>query len=326
MRIVTISLLAVLGLGAADTVPDANFTAKVEQALAAIRAKQADAANADFKALCERLAKSGVNLPSGDGRSMIIDLSAVQMRQIRLGGTRGMGLGFADADAAQAAAVRLDVDAIVAGRWLFYDMGKVAELTELAGAMGGRIYSASDHRLGPVVPAPDPATIRLKADESAIMAVLKSGIFPSQVQFQGGGYLDQDMDNVGEYGLIGHLSGQIPTEKIEAGQIKLLTGPLAKGDEAFNYRFKSWLPGADATTAVSTWAELQALKTPDANLREQYWTVYAWPAAGTTGKVYAIAEDGQVRSQAWDGKEPAWNAVRGGKAWSDALVWPVATR
>ena len=326
MRIISLSLCLVLGLGAAEQAPDPVFTAKVEQAISIIRARQADAASADFAALCDRMAKLGIDLSKGDGRSMVLDLSAVQMRQLRLGGTRAMSLGFADATAAEAAAVRLDVDAIVAGRWLFYDMAKTAELTELAGAMGGRIYSASEHRLGPVVPAPDPGTLRKKGDESAVMAVLKSGIFPAQVQLQGGGYLDQDKDYVGEYGLIGHLSGQTPTEKIEAGQIKLLTGPLAKGDEAFNYHFKSWLPGADTATAVSTWAELQGLKTPDANLREQYWTVYAWPATGGTGKVYAIAEDGQLRSQAWDGTEPAWNAVRGGKAWTDALVWPIATR
>ena len=326
MRIIAISLLAILGLGAADSLPDAAFTAKVEQALGAIRAKQADAASADFKALSERLAKAGVEIPKGDSRAMMLDLSAVQMRQIRLGGSRGMGLGFADTAAAEAAASRLDVDAIVAGSWIFYDMGPAAELNDLAGAMGGRIYNASEHRLGAVVPAPAPGAVRLRADEAAIMATMKSGIFPAQVQFQAGGYLDIDQDNVGEYGLLGQLAGRTPTDKIPAGQIKLLVGPFAQGDEAFGYRFKSWLPGADTTTAVSTWEELQVVKAPDANPRERHWTVYAWPAAGSLGKVFAISEDGMLRSQAWDGKEPAWNAVRGGKSWSDAPVWPPVTR
>lgn len=326
MRTIALSLITIIGLSAAEKAPDAEFTAKVEQALGVIRTRQADAVNADFKALIERLAKAGVDLPKGDSRSMIIDLSAVQMRQIRLGGSRGTGLGFADAAAAEAAASRLDVDAIVAGRWVFYDIGPAADLSDLAGTMGGRVYTASEHRLGPVAAPPAPGVLRIRADEAAVMATLKSGIFPAQVLCQAGAYLDMDQDNVGEYGLLGQLSGRIPTDKIAAGQLKLLQGPLAQGDDAYGYHFKLWLPGADETSAVSTWDELKALKTPDANLRERYWTVYAWPATGSVGKVYAMDEDGQVRSQAWDGKEPAWNAVRGLKTWNDNLVWPLVAR
>lgn len=40
---------------------------------------------------------------------------------------------------------------------------------------------------------------RVVANESAAAATLKSGIFPGQVQFQGGAYLDADANGIGEY-------------------------------------------------------------------------------------------------------------------------------
>jgi len=326
MRSISLCLLAIFSLGAAETAPDADFTAKVEQAMNAIRLRQADAASADFKALSERLRKAGVDLPASEGRAMTMDLSAVQIRQIRVANTRAMALGFADTTAAEAAAARCDVDGIVAGRWFFYDLGPATEITDLAGALGGRIYSAREHSLGQPVPAPASGTIRNRADESAVMATLKSGIFAAQVQFQGGGYLDFDEDNIGEFGLLSQLSGRTATNKIAEGQLKLVVGPLAQGDDAFGMHFKIWLPGGNDTSAVSTWAELQALKAVNANQRETYFTAYAWPAASSTGKVFALCEDGQLRSQTWDGKEPAWNAVRGGKTWNDSPSWPTVTR
>src|SRR3954470_18352782 len=47
---------------------------------------------------------------------------------------------------------------------------------------------------------------RVTANEAAASASLKSGIFAAEVQFQGGGYMDVDADNVGEYGHIQHLT------------------------------------------------------------------------------------------------------------------------
>ena len=70
---------------------------------------------------------------------------------------------------------------------------------------------------------------RVTANEAAASASLKSGVFPGQVQFQGGGYLDRDADNVGEYGTVGMLTGAAGTPKIASGQIKLVTGPMATG-------------------------------------------------------------------------------------------------
>jgi hypothetical protein len=330
MRSLATALLAVLSLslGATDK-PDADFEARVEKALAAIQARQAEAVQAEYASIIALLTKAGVQVPErhpvrGEGEQL--DLSAVQLRQVRFNGSRGMGLGFANEAAAKAAVARMDVDAIVAGRWVFTNLGPAADLTELAGAMGGRIYSADTHELGLPVPAPAPGVASARANERAVVVALKTAIFAGLVQFQGGGYLDLDQDNIGEYGLLGQLAGRIPTDKMAVGQLKFMQGPLAQADEAHGYRFKTWLPGADAASAVSTWPEIQALKTPDANLRERYFAVYAWPASGSTGTVFVITNDGQVRSQAWDGKEPVWNAVFGGQGWEDKATWTIVPR
>ncbi|MBA3846082.1 MAG: prepilin-type N-terminal cleavage/methylation domain-containing protein [Planctomycetes bacterium] len=70
---------------------------------------------------------------------------------------------------------------------------------------------------------------RVTANESAAGASLKSGVFPAQVQFQGGSYHDTDVDNVGEYGHLVDLTGARATTGVGAGQLKLLQGPLASG-------------------------------------------------------------------------------------------------
>jgi len=75
---------------------------------------------------------------------------------------------------------------------------------------------------------------RVTANEAAAGATLKSGVFPGEVQFQSGGYQDIDVDNVGEYGTLGALSGQCQTVKLQfqasnTTGLKLLQGPLANG-------------------------------------------------------------------------------------------------
>jgi prepilin-type N-terminal cleavage/methylation domain-containing protein len=166
---------------------------------------------------------------------------------------------------------------------------------------------------------------RVTANEAAASASLKSGVFPAQVQFQAGGYQDLDQDNVGEYATLRALAGLDNTNKINAGSIRLLTGPLATTGAwsgvagaapgtpalgvASGYSFAGFAAGeAEANgTAVTTWAEgvagqLASTLVPGntANNGERYWIAVCAPESfGDTGRrPFVISEDGQVRSPA----------------------------
>ncbi len=64
---------------------------------------------------------------------------------------------------------------------------------------------------------------RVTAQENAAAAALKSGLLPAQVQFQAGGYLDDNNNGLGEYAAVNNppepevyltLSGQMPINGI----------------------------------------------------------------------------------------------------------------
>lgn len=169
---------------------------------------------------------------------------------------------------------------------------------------------------------------RVTANESAASASLKSGVFAAQVQFQGGGYLDRDQDNVGEYGTLRMLAGLEATSKTPAGGLRLLTGPLSSGN--------IWSGVAAATETAPAWGlasgffigglvpsdtedeVTQALfydgvggtgtvlqssiadTTQNANAGEKGWAAAAIPSEwGNAGRrVFVIGSDGQIRSPA----------------------------
>jgi hypothetical protein len=163
---------------------------------------------------------------------------------------------------------------------------------------------------------------RVAANEAAASATLKSGIFPAQVQFQAGAYMDQDLDNIGEYGTLAELSGRLKTSRIEAGSLRLLTGPLADGDSASGYRYRMYLPDGKGGALTSD----DQARTADAaasNAQERAFACYAWPQSTDTGRrMFVLTADGQVRSLPWDGQEPAWNASLPG-GWDAPASWPV---
>ncbi|MBN8524993.1 MAG: prepilin-type N-terminal cleavage/methylation domain-containing protein [Planctomycetes bacterium] len=165
---------------------------------------------------------------------------------------------------------------------------------------------------------------RVTANESASSASLKSGIFAGQVQFQGGGYLDRDQDNVGEYGTIKMLAGINATNKVTVGNLRLLTGPLANSSawstgttdnlargSANGFFFTAVAPSETGTDEASdeyfhdgmaTGAATAAFAATDstANNGEQSWAAAAVPQEwGNAGRrVFFIGNDGQVRSPA----------------------------
>jgi prepilin-type N-terminal cleavage/methylation domain-containing protein len=164
---------------------------------------------------------------------------------------------------------------------------------------------------------------RVTANEAAASASLKSGVFPAQVQFQAGGYQDSDLDNVGEYGTMGALAGIVGTTKggtaaTVAGDLKLLTGPLASGGTASattilrssnGYLFTGWAPNHTTTSTGETssaWTEGDAdaptacAAGDDANNGERFFQVAcAAQDYGNSGRRgFVISQDGQVRSPA----------------------------
>jgi len=164
---------------------------------------------------------------------------------------------------------------------------------------------------------------RVTANEAAASASMKSGIFPAQTQFQGGGYLDLDSDNVGEFGTLRMLAGLEPTNRFATGSIKVLTGPLAAANaysgasatnaptmgQAANFKFAAFtasetdttentiLPGGLRVESLST-AVPTIAATSSANNGERLWFVSAAPSDwGSAGRrVFCMSGDGQVRT------------------------------
>lgn len=170
---------------------------------------------------------------------------------------------------------------------------------------------------------------RITANEAAASATLKSGIYPSQVQFQAGNYQDADENHVGEYGLLGELTGRTRTNKIEAGLMRLLSGPLTSGPgfTANGYNYAIYLPdGASAISDASDLQSRQTSKMANADDQEQYWVAYAWPVSSETGRrTFAICQDGQVRYSPVTGapaKAPVWNVLFGGTNNWNQPTWP----
>lgn len=160
---------------------------------------------------------------------------------------------------------------------------------------------------------------RVAANEAAAGATLKSGIFPAQVQFQGGAYRDGDADNIGEYGGLGQLSGRIATEKFAVGGIRLLSGSLAQGDSANGYRFRIWLPDGQGGAVDGD----QAMPAGAADAQERSFLALAWPMSPEQGgTMFALGADGQLRSLPWDGAEPVWQSALG-DGWEEAPTWPL---
>lgn len=165
---------------------------------------------------------------------------------------------------------------------------------------------------------------RVTANEAAASATLRSGIFPAQVQFQGGAYIDEDHDGVGEYGTLGEMSGRVKAGRIEAGSMRLLTGSLAEGDTANGYRFRMYLPDG-AGGALTSDDKLRTATVAASDAQERFFACYAWPVSKETGRrMFVLINDGQVRSLPWDGQEPVWNAALPG-GWTAAPSWPVHT-
>jgi type II secretory pathway pseudopilin PulG len=170
---------------------------------------------------------------------------------------------------------------------------------------------------------------RVVANEAAAATTLKSGVFPAQVQFQGGGYRDLDHDNVGEFGFFHELSGGPVAGQVNDQQIHLMT-PTERWNkplpEANGYRFAMFL--ADGKGGAFGADDKQpAGLSENANEGERYFIAYAWPIDEDSGRrAFAITSAGMVYATLatdLNGEAPTWNTLFGGegKSWKDEPEW-----
>ena len=171
---------------------------------------------------------------------------------------------------------------------------------------------------------------RVTANQSAAMATMRSAIFASQVQFQAGAYNDSDANGVGRYGFINELSGNVAVAGAEAGDIRLLVGPLAQPNEpaqAVGYYFKVYLPHGKGR-AFKNAKQIRNAQLNDEGDMEMRFIVYAWPISSETGRqIFAMTQDGQIvvpeepYNYEYDAVNmPPWNLIWGADGrWGDAL-------
>ena len=185
----------------------------------------------------------------------------------------------------------------------------------LIGGIAGFAAVQRQHQAAIDTAAEEPVVV-----DNGPVNTLRSVIYPAEIQFQGGTYIDQDGDGVGEYGLLSEISGRRP---VASGKIELIEGPLAKSATVDGYSYTIYLPGGTARVADDGKAEPRVAVIKDAKPQESSFVAYSWPSKGKEGLMYAVVADGTVYQAAYSGVAPAWNAVFGGKGWADAPTWEV---
>ena len=184
----------------------------------------------------------------------------------------------------------------------------------LAGGIGGMVaYQQQQQRAHNELQIDD-----MEIPDHSPVTMLRTVIYPAEIQFQGGTYIDQDGDGVGEYGLLSEISGRRP---VATGKIELVEGPLAKSATVEGYSYTIYLPGGVARVADDGKAEPRAAEVKDAEAQESAFVAYSWPAKSKEGQMYAVVADGTVYQADYTGNPPAWNALFGGKGWADAPTW-----
>jgi hypothetical protein len=205
--------------------------------------------------------------------------------------------------------------------WLWSRSGTDKSEAELRGIAGSIALPA----VIAAIAIPNLMESRTAANQAAAAASLKAGMFPAEVQFQSGGYRDQDGDGRGEYGLIGHLAGDTDEAIGPKQPLGLIIGDYRGIDPIRNgYQYRIYLPTA-ADNGSADPAEVNAATDPAAiDLRESWFVAYTWPVDGQ-GKVYALTVTGVVYQADVDMVgEPAWNSLFGDKGWGtevDDSVW-----
>jgi hypothetical protein len=161
----------------------------------------------------------------------------------------------------------------------------------------------------------------MTATESAVISILKEKIYPAMVQFQAGGYVDQDHDGAGEYGLLSELTARRGTQSVEPGTLDYGLGQLSADGDVDSYHYVAFLPaGPLDAIGEPTVDGPRATNAAAADLQEKFFVVYAWPRDGG-GKAFSLTAGGVVLWTFYQGIEPTWSAVFG-RGWNiHYLVW-----
>ncbi|MFO1053282.1 MAG: hypothetical protein U1F36_13805 [Planctomycetota bacterium] len=153
-----------------------------------------------------------------------------------------------------------------------------------------------------------PESIRLNANESHAIATLK-GISSAQSQLQASAAIDEDGDEVGEYGFFGELAATkdlrgrrtaaAPALRLAPPVLDASLGAIQRGCASrHGYLFRIYLPDAAGRALGEAEEGGAGGAAVDPQLAEQRWLAYAWPIEnGITGKrVFAISDQGDVVS------------------------------
>jgi hypothetical protein len=162
------------------------------------------------------------------------------------------------------------------------------------------------------------------ANEQAVVGLLKGPIFKAEVEFQQKGYVDQDGNGIGEYGLLSELGGKRPLAK--PNELHLVNGEVAAG-HAHGYHFAVFLPDAGGgAVAEPDNLDKRAPVAAAAPLQEKHFVAYAWPDDEKAGKhMFAITEAGEVRQAMYFGDAPAWGDLFDGTGWNSPATWEATT-
>lgn len=172
----------------------------------------------------------------------------------------------------------------------------------------------------------DDAGVEAKADtpEGKAIETLAAVLFPAEFQFQGGAYVDQDGDGVGEYGTFAELVGAAaPPGRAQA---EATAHGFAPDGTRGGFRFAVYLPDA-AGKALQADKDARKADKAAADSQERSFVIYAWPvdqAAST--RAFAVDQSGVVYEAPYTGKVPVWNDLYGGQGWDGVPAWQPAQR
>lgn len=171
-----------------------------------------------------------------------------------------------------------------------------------------------------------PNLIQTRADATAVTVVdlLRKGVFPAQIQFQAGAYVDQNGDNVGEYGFLAEMAGGAITGQPDTLKLSLLPEVWnAPQPSVHGYRFSCWLPDGKGG-ALGAADGLRPQNAAAAKAQSERFVVYAWSATDADLPVYALTQTGTVYSTtgiAIGAGGPTWNALFDGGGWDAEPSW-----
>jgi hypothetical protein len=249
-------------------------------------------------------------------------------------GFLSMGLGTIDAETlppAERAAILSSINVLATNcstGYIVSCQGRQGSDTELRGLLGTVMWIPALAAIA----LPNLIESRITSNESSARAILEYSFVPAQVQFQAGGYVDQDGDSQGEYGFLDELTGrravndQLPGAHAETS-LSLITADHDQGGVVSGYRFAIFLPDGNGGALSEPAGEA---KRPGvaaaADGQEKQWVAYAWPEThGDTGrKVFAITNSGKLYTAPAGTVTgvPAWNALFDGKGWDAVPTWP----